>query len=51
MSRSEYNKLEAILSKIEALQNETKDPNAKDRLGLAKSELLRLHSQAAFGLI
>lgn len=44
MTFTETKKLEIILEKIEALQNSTKDINAKDRLGTAKSELIRLYN-------
>jgi hypothetical protein len=42
VTRSEVKKLETILYKIETLQNQTRDFVAKDRLGMAKSELLWL---------
>lgn len=45
MTSRERQRLETIIAKVETLQNTTKDPVAKDRLGAAKSELLRLWSE------
>jgi hypothetical protein len=45
VSRDEVRKLETILAKIETLQNQTSDRGAKDRLGFAKDELLRLFKE------
>jgi hypothetical protein len=42
MTRAENKKLGTILAKVEALQNATSDEAAKERLGAAKSQLLRL---------
>ena len=42
MTRAEHKRLETIIGKIERLQNQTPDLGAKDRLGKAKAELLRL---------
>jgi hypothetical protein len=42
MTRAEIQKLETILAKIETLQGQTRDFLAKDKLGRAKDELLRL---------
>ena len=42
MTATEIKKLEAIIGKIETLQNSTKNRTAKDRLGVAKTELLRI---------
>ena len=45
MTMKEIKKLETILAKIETLQNQISDQNAKERLEGAKSELLRLHRE------
>lgn len=42
MTAAEFKKLETIIAKIETLQGQTADPNAKGRLQSAKSELIRL---------
>lgn len=47
MTPKELKKLEAIIAKIETLQNQTESRNARSRLGAAKDELLRLHREAA----
>lgn len=44
MTAKEVRKLETILGKVEALQNETADLNARERLQEAKSALLRLYA-------
>lgn len=41
MTRAEKLKLETILAKVEALQNQTNDLDLKQRLADAKTELLR----------
>lgn len=42
MTRIDQAKLDHILARIENLQHTTKDLEAKDRLQVAKSELLRI---------
>lgn len=45
MTPAEIKRLDTILAKVEALQNQTQDRAAKGRLGLAKDELLRLYNE------
>ena len=42
MKALEIRQLQALVLKLENLQNRTTDKNAKERIGLAKSELIRL---------
>lgn len=41
MTRAQMRKLETILTKLEALENEVKDADVRGSLGDGKSELLR----------
>lgn len=41
MTQAQLQKLHTILGKLESLQNEVRDPRAKERLGDGKKELLR----------
>jgi hypothetical protein len=41
MTLRDIKKLETILAKVETLQNQTRDGQIKERLGSAKTELLR----------
>lgn len=41
MTKTEEKKLETILAKTETLQNQTKDRALRERLGVAKGEMLR----------
>jgi hypothetical protein len=50
MKRSEFVRLGRIIFSIETLQKRTDDRAARDRLGVAKDELLRLHSEAGLVL-
>jgi hypothetical protein len=45
MTIAESKKLHTILAKVETLQNQVSDFYAKERLGAAKAELLRLLSK------
>jgi hypothetical protein len=46
MTRKQTKRLEMILGKLEALQNEVRDSDIRDRLGSGKNELLRALSLA-----
>lgn len=46
MTGAEEKKLETILAKVETLQNQTKDRALRERLGVAKDELLRALREA-----
>jgi hypothetical protein len=41
MTKKQVEKLETILAKLEALENEVVDTSARERLSAAKRELLR----------
>lgn len=45
MSVSELKKLGVILAKLESLQNQVSDGCARDKMGRAKDELLRLWNE------
>lgn len=45
MTKSQFQKLETIIGKIEALQGTSGDANVRSRLLSAKNELLRLYSE------
>lgn len=42
MTQRDWKKLNTILAKLETLQNETLDKDARERMQTAKSELLRI---------
>lgn len=46
MTKAQIKKLETVLAKLEALQNEVADRAIAERLGYGKSELLRALSAA-----
>lgn len=45
MTRGQLQKLDTILAKIEALQNQSSDRNVRDRLGLTRDALLSLYNE------
>jgi ABC-type transport system involved in cytochrome c biogenesis ATPase subunit len=46
MTKAQIRKLETILGKLEALQNEVESPAIRGRLGDGKKELLRALSES-----
>lgn len=48
MTKAEIRKLETILARVETLQLQTNDVNARGRLGQAKTELLRLLGESSW---
>ncbi len=45
MTKQEIKSLDSIIARLEILQNKTNDREAKDLMGKAKSELIRLYQR------